>query len=248
MKKIFQFSIMLLFCTLAVSCQAEPTFNDTSIEIHDILKSEGVTDFNLEEVNQMVSASVSSSDECFVISDLQSFFVKYGDDYEYSPDIVPAFNNYYQDISIGADGLDNRSLYNGIEISNLKPSVTSSLSYKWFWDNRLGEDRIQIANSFQFQFNELSAFEECSGGGIVTLEITDSLSGAVYSRSMVSFIGVNGTGFCDNGFDQFDAFNESIWPQNIEPYEYLEDEYDFNSDKKINALDLQSMLSCMCGS
>lgn len=172
-------------------------------------------------------------DAGYDVQDILDFLSAYGIT---TPDVLPAFNNYYQDITGGGSNLGHISLVNGeLFIDNTGDVVTDTLGYtfNWYINNVL---QCSQANP---KLYDLDNNLECDGVVELTLEITTP-SEAVYSRTQWSFLGYNYIEDCDCldcplFFEVFYTF----YPD-VDPYYYQVSpaKWDLNADQAVNTADL----------
>ena len=157
-----------------------------------------------------------------------------------TPDVLPAFNNYYQDITGGGSNLGHISLVNGeLFIGNTGDVVTDTLGYTFNW---YINDVLQCSEADP-KLYDLDNNLECDGVVELTLEITTP-SEAVYSRTQWSFLGYNYIEDCDCPdcplfFEVFYTF----YPD-VDPYYYQVSpaKWDLNYDQVVDSLDLLLLL------
>ena len=169
--------------------------------------------------------------------DILDFLAVYGDNTE---DVLPAFNNYYQDITGGASNLGQLSLVDGeLFVTNTGVVVTDTLGYTFNW---YINDVLQCSEVSP-RLWDLDDNLECDGVVEVTVEIITP-SKAVYSRTEWAFLAYNYIDGCDcigcpNFFEVFYTF----YPD-VEPYHYQVSpaKWDLNADQAVNSIDLLLLL------
>ncbi len=157
-----------------------------------------------------------------------------------TPDVLPAFNNYYQDITGGGSNLGHISLVNGeLFIGNTGDVVTDTLGYTFNW---YINDVLQCTEANP-KLWDLDDNLECDGVVELTLEVITP-SEAVYSRTQWSFLGYNYIEDCDCPdcplfFEVFYTF----YPD-VDPYYYQVSpaKWDLNYDQVVDSLDLLLLL------
>jgi len=172
-------------------------------------------------------------------NDLLNLLGLYGTQQE---DILPAFNNYYQDIAEGAgySYLGQLSLIDGVAFfgsANTLQVDTVGWEFEWRINDVLLTTR---ANPQIYSFSEL----QCDGVVQLSLKITDALSGASFERTQWAYLGYNYISdcVCPECPVFFEVFYE-FYPD-VEPY-YFQVEYsvyDYNGDNQFNAQDLLTLL------
>jgi hypothetical protein len=162
----------------------------------------------------------------FSTADLLNFLPRYG---ETTPDVTPAFVNYYQDIFPNSlSKLDNLT----------EPSC--DCTYKWFLDDQLvfeGEDLL--LDTVVSQIN-------CEGVFRLRLEVTDSFLGSKYSReewAFLEFVEIENFCECESCPNYWEVFYDFYPP--VPSYFYLTEdaEWDLNNDKIVNVNDLLILLA-----
>ena len=179
-----------------------------------------------EITNRMLNAGYNTLD---VLDFLSAYGIT-------TPDVLPAFNNYYQDITGGGSNLGNISLVNGeLFIGNTGDVVTDTLGYTFNW---YINDVLQCSEANP-RLYDLDNNLECDGVVELTLEITTP-SEAVYSRTQWSFLGYNYIEDCDCPdcplfFEVFYTF----YPD-VDPYYYQVSpaKWDLNVDQAVDTADL----------
>ena len=157
------------------------------------------------------------------------------------PDVVPAFNNYYQDITGGASNLGQLSLVNGeLFVTNVGDLVTDTVGYTFDW---YINDVLQCTE-VNPKLWDLDDNLVCDGVVRMRLDITTPQN-AKYSRTEWAYIDYNYIDNCEcedcpNLFEVFYTF----YPD-VQPYYYQVEcaEYDFDCNQTINASDLLTFLS-----
>ena len=153
-----------------------------------------------------------------------------------TPDVLPAFNNYYQDITGGASNLGHISLVNGeLFIANTGDVVTDTLGYTFDW---YINDVLQCSEANP-KLYDLDDNLECDGVVELTLEITTP-SEAVYSRTQWSFLDYNYIDNCDcpECPDLFEVFYTFYPNVNSYYYQVSPAKWDLNVDQVVNTADL----------
>jgi len=211
--------ITAFIVSIATSCQKEPPTENLS----DQMSSEEIT-------NKMLDAGYN-------IEDVLDFLEVYGTT---TPDVLPAFNNYYQDIGEGGSNLGQLSLVNEeLFINNLGELIvdTSNYTFNWYINNTL---QCSETNPKLWDLNNNL---QCDGVVNLTLEIVTP-SEAIYSRDQWAFLDYNEISNCNCAecpslFEVFYTF----YPD-VEPYHYQISpaKWDLNSDQIINSNDLLILL------
>ena len=150
-------------------------------------------------------------------------------------DIVPAFVNYYQDITGGQSLLGNLTLVDGESIN-----LNGNFQFEWIIDG------VTVSTLANPTLDDLSGIE-CDGVVQMTLRVTDGQSGSVFSRTQWAYLDYNYTGNCDTegAPSQFEVFYE-FFPV-VEPYHYqvAYSPYDVNENNSFDSSDLLSLLSSL---
>ena len=176
-------------------------------------------------------------DAGYDVQDILDFLGVYG---VTTPDVLPAFNNYYQDITGGASNLGHLSLVDGeLFVANTGAVVTDTLGYTFNW---YVNDVLQCSEANP-KLWDLDDNLECDGVVELTLEVITP-SEAVYSRTQWAFLGYNYIDDCDcpecpGLFEVFYTF----YPD-VEPYHYQVSpaKWDLNADQAVNSADLLLVL------
>lgn len=171
------------------------------------------------------------------VQDILDFLGVYGTT---TPDVLPAFNNYYQDITGGGSNLGQLSLVDGeLFITNTGVLITDTTGYTFDW---YINDVLQCTEANP-KLWDLDNNLECDGVVELTLEVITP-SEAVYSRTQWAYLGYNYIDDCDcpecpGLFEVFYTF----YPD-VEPYHYQVSpaKWDLNADQAINLADLLLLL------
>lgn len=169
--------------------------------------------------------------------DILEFLVVYGTT---TPDVLPAFNNYYQDITGGGSNLGNLSLVDGgLFVSNEGVVITDTIGYTFNW---YINDVLQCSEADP-KLWDLDNNLECDGVVELTLEVITP-SKAIYSRTQWAFLQYNYIENCDcpecpGLFEVFYTF----YPD-VDPYYYQVSpaKWDLNADQAINTADFLLLL------
>jgi hypothetical protein len=202
-------------------------------------------EMSVEEIENRLPSGDAYMGTCYTRQEFQEFLSYYAKDYRQAPDVLPAFNNYYQDIGVGSDNLDNLTKWNDVPLRDLQPEDRPDLSFRWYWNNLI-EPEVLISDKYEWPLSDMFGKVSCSGAGVMRLVVVDNETGAVFIRRMNAFIGINSLSFCSNGMSQIDTFSEQIWPSGYKPYDYLEIKYDLNGDRVINSADMLIILGSIC--
>lgn len=171
--------------------------------------------------------------------DLNAFTAVFGTTKDRVPDIFPAFNNYYQDISGGGSTVGNLTTLNGEAMfpPGQFPSYPD-FEWKWFINGKLCSEVAQPT------YADLLEDMECDGVVMHTLWIQHKPTGMIWERSYWGFIGGNSTSDCDipGAPPQFGVF-VPFYPEGVDPYiEYGIVPWDLNGDSRVNTGDLTIFL------
>lgn len=183
----------------------------------------------------IISVNAFSAD----ITDLLNFLGLYGTQQE---DVVPAFNNYYQDIAegVGYSYLGQLSLVNGLPFFT-SPNVMQVDTAYWEFEWRINDVLLTTrANPQIYSFSEL----QCDGVIEISLTITDKLSRATFERKQWAYLGYNYIDDCD--CPECPLFFEVFYDfyPDVQPYFYQSaySVYDYNNDNMFNCIDLLTLL------
>jgi len=214
MKKV----MLLLITILFIGCTKE--------------ESKSVEELSQEEITTRML------NEGYNVQDILDFLGVYGTT---TPDVLPAFNNYYQDITGGGSNLGNLSLVNEeLFVTNTGVVVTDTLGYTFNW---YINDVLQCSEANP-KLWDLDNNLECDGVVELTLEIITP-SEAIYSRTQWAFLGYNYIDDCDcpecpSFFEVFYTF----YPD-VEPYHYQVEcaKWDLDCNQIVNSNDLLILLN-----
>ena len=193
-----------------------------------------------EPVNEEISEEYITTkmfESGYNAQDILDFLAVYGNKTE---DVLPAFNNYYQDITGGASNLGQLSLVDGgLFVTNTGVVVTDTLGYTFNW---YINDVLQCSEVSP-KLWDLDDNLECDGVVELTLEVITP-SEAIYSRTQWAFLAYNYIGDCDcpecpGLFEVFYTF----YPD-VEPYHYQVSsaKWDLNADQTVNSADFLLLL------
>lgn len=161
------------------------------------------------------------------------FLASYGATIEGSPDIIPAWNNYQQDIVGGNTLIGNLTLVDGERMfsSTGVPNIdTTDYSFKWFIDDSL------VYNYSNPRPNQITPSQD--GVIMMRLEVTYKPNNLTFGREYWSYLGYNNVP--DNEDPdrpgQFEVFTD-FWPE-VEQYHFAMMDSDLNGDGRVNASDL----------
>jgi len=189
---------------------------------------------------EVFMSKVSSSSTSYTVTDIIDFLSAYGNTV---PDILPAFNNYYQDIGLGGSYMGNLSRINGnnfFATGNQVLQDTLPYTFSWSLD---GVQQCEVANPKLWDLdNNLS----CDGVLIMNLTISNNSLGYSFSRSEWSYLGYNYIADCDcpDCPCQFCVFYD-FYPDDYEPYQYQTSfaTWDLNEDNSIDVSDLLILIA-----
>tara|TARA_R110000751_G_scaffold279536_1_gene381989 strand:- start:188 stop:784 length:597 start_codon:yes stop_codon:yes gene_type:complete len=166
--------------------------------------------------------------------DLLKFLSLFGTNQDY---ILPAFNNYYQDINEGGgySYLGQLSLVNGVPFLSPDQQVISDTT-KWEFEWRINDELLTTRASPQiYNFEELI----CDGVVLMKLTIRDRVSNASFEREEYAYLGFNYINDCDclDCPSQIDVFY-TFYPK-VSNYFYQTafSEYDYNQDNYFDTND-----------
>lgn len=165
--------------------------------------------------------------------DIQS---RFGFDVRSAPAILPAFNNYYQDISGGNSEIGNLTLVNG---ERLFPAGQPHQNYpdfkwKWFVNGKLVSEK---SNPTYADFRDNM---ECSGVMRLMLWVEHRPTGVIFEREQWAYIQYNDLGQMCNVVDAPPPFGVfyPFYPD-VDVYEeYAIMPWDLNGDKRVSTGDM----------
>jgi hypothetical protein len=228
--------IIILIITpfiIFIGCYKEVAPKNES-EIVSLIK-EKEPNFSVEEYREVVS----SKSESYDINDLLSFLALYGTTI---PDILPAFNNYYQDISGGGSNLGNLTLLNGsafLAPGNVVLQDTTNYKFDWYINGVL---QCSEANP---KLWDLDDNLECDGVVELKLRVTDNVYGTVFERTQWAYIDYNYINSCNcPECPPIVSVFYTFYPD-VDSYYYIVDcaTWDLNCDNEISSSDLLIFLS-----
>lgn len=241
MKLIIKFFIALIMF-FTVSCTKEPIkiVTNDSVQLEEIdnvyaLIMEIEPSLNYSEIQKIKGTQSIIYD----INDVLTFLAFYG--YEI-PNIVPAYNNYYQDINIGGSRLGQLSIINGQPfINNNGVLLNDTLKYSFDW---YINDVFQCseANPRLWDFDENLI---CDGVVELKLRIIHNQLGFIYERTQWAYLDYNYIQNCNCigcplPFEVFYA----PYP-NVDSYFFQVEcaTFDFNCNQIIDSFDLLTLLA-----
>ena len=172
--------------------------------------------------------------------DLLNLLSLYGTQQVY---VLPAFNNYYQDINEGGgySYLGQLSLVDDVAFflpANVMQVDTSDYEFEWSINSVLLTNR---ANPQIYNFEAL----KCDGVVEMNLRITDKVSRAVFERTQWAYLGYNYIADCDcDDCPSFlDVFYE-FYPDVSDYYFQVEySDFDYNEDNFFDTQDILVLLT-----
>lgn len=178
------------------------------------------------------------SNETPMAANLLTVFAAFGQSIEQSPDIVPAFANYNQDIGPnGGNNLGNLSLVNNERMvgpDNQPRIPLDDFDFRWYIEGQYKTDKPSP------NMNDLKG--DIGGVLLITLIIIHKPTSTLYERSEFGYFGYND--LPDNDLpdrpSQFAVFYD-YYPE-VDPRHYGKLISDLDGDGKVNALDLLSVL------
>ena len=230
MAGIIGISISLLVMQVS-SCQKKP---ETSLDMIQRVVP--------ELTEEQYYAVRGTSDPVYNVTDLLQFLGQYGMP---TIDVIPAYNNYYQDIGVGGSNLGQLSKADGsLFINNNGILITDTTGYTFDW---YINDVLQCteANPKLWDLDENLI---CDGIVELRLDITTP-QGAVYTRTQWAYIDYNyiANCECENCPAPFEVFY-TFYPA-VPAYFYQSEcaEFDFNCNQTIDSSDLLQFLSAYGG-
>jgi hypothetical protein len=217
---------MFLTFVLMVACQ-----KDTLTDLELIQEKEPT--FTEVQYRNTISLDTIFYDS----SDFLEFLSTYS---SITPDIIPAFNNFYNDIAGGGSYVGNLTLVNEerfFDPTNELIMDTTGYVFDWYINDVL---QCSEANP---QFWDLDNNLDCDGVFELQLVVTTP-NGAEFSRTQWFYANYNGvsiglpTCVCPECPSQFNVFY-TFWPD-VEPY-FFQTEYmkwDLNDDNRVDVNDL----------
>jgi hypothetical protein len=176
----------------------------------------------------------------FKASDLLMFLAFYGSEVHNGPEILPAFNNYYQDISGGQSTLGNLTLINGerMFMPGEPDPVYSDFNFEWWIDD------ILISTEHNPTLEDLNPGYQ--GVMQIRLNVAHLPTGVNYEREEFAYLGFNGQppnpNITSEYPSQFEVFY-TFYPE-VDIYEeYAYFVYDFDDDGSVGSADLLTFLA-----
>ena len=191
--------LIILGIMFMVSCQKEP-------ESHLDLIQRTVPEFTQAEYETAIASAATMYDA----NDLLGLLGQYG---TVTPDAIPAFNNYYQDITGGGSNLGQLSKVNGeLFITNTGVLITDTTGYTFDW---YINDVLQCTEANP-KLWDLDDNLSCDGVVEMRLDITTP-QGAKYSRTQWAYIDYNYIANCNcpecpSLFEVFYTFYPDVVP------------------------------------
>lgn len=170
-----------------------------------------------------------------------NFLPYFGQRIENSPNILPAFGNYNQDI--GPDGgnkIGNLTLLNGERMFDAAQNPVqpfSDFTFDWFIDGQ-----YKTSNPTPNMSDLKGQFRGVLKIGLV---ITHKPTQTVYSRSYWGYFGYNDLPLhpqSDQRPGQFEVFSTPFYPD-VEPYHFAKLANDLDLDGDVDAADLLKLLA-----
>ena len=227
----------LFFLTLILSifgCMKENEINDplSLIQEKEPSLTKEIYDNTTNKSNQGI----------YDIDDLLELLSDYGTN---TPNIVPAFNNFYNDVGGGGTYVGNLTLINGerfFDPANQLLIDTTGYTFDWYINN------VFQCSETNPQFWDLDNNLDCDGVFELQLIITTPTN-AVYSRTQWAYANYNSpelnlpTCDCVDCPSLLNVFYE-FYP-NVEPYFYQVEcsSWDLNCDNTVSISDLLLFLS-----
>jgi hypothetical protein len=240
MKQEFSYKMVMTgiiaICTMllimqALSCQKTP---DPDL----VLIQQTVPEFTEEQYY----AVRATSNTVYTVNDLLRFLSQYG---TATIDVIPAFNNYYQDIGTGGSNLGQLSKASGVLfINNNGTLLTDTIGYTfdWYINNVL---QCSEANPKLWDLDENLI---CDGVVELRLDITTP-QGAKYTRTQWSYIDYNYISNCT--CDTCPGLSQVFYTfyPNVPLYFYQIKcaEFDFDCNQLVDINDLLQFLSAYGG-
>jgi len=228
MKKKFNNIALPIFILVALmSCQKMDLTED--IEISSSSKK--------EEIRRVNSTQLNTTQ--YDVQDLLDLLGMYG---TATPDITPAFNNYYQDITGGGSRLGQLSKVDGeLFVTNIGELVNDTTNYLFEW---YINDVLQCIEANP-KLWDLDDNLICDGVVELKLVIKNIQRGSEFERTQWAYLDYNYIDNCDclgcpNLFEVFYDF----YPE-VDAYYYMTvpDRWDFNANGLIDSSDLTTFLS-----
>ena len=239
MKNFTKILIAFTISLLVISCQKDipQPINQVQVEeVDPLIKM--ITEIEPSLTASEIYKVKGSQSNTYTISDVLEFLGMYGITI---PDVTPAFNNYYQDITGGASNLGQLSLSNGeLFVTNTGVLITDTTGYTFDW---YINDVLQCTEADP-KLWDLDDNLSCDGVVEMRLDITTP-QGAKYSRTQWAYIDYNYIDNCDclNCPSLFEVFY-TFYPD-VPSYFYQVEcaEFDFNCNQTIDSSDLLTILA-----
>jgi len=172
---------------------------------------------------------------------LEQFTSVFGRSISNSPVIFPAFNNYYQDISVGGSRLGNLTKVNGEFLfpANGDPDkIYPDFLFQWFVND------VLVTTEQNPRLEDLKS--DCSGVMEITLNILHLPTLTFAKRTEWAYLQYLDLPACNlpDALSQFEVFIP-FFPDVDPVEEYMGLVYDYNNDGVVNAADLQFFLSLL---
>lgn len=231
MKTINQILSLFLLSLILLGCQ--------KMDLTEDLEMPQRTENQLSPNSPTNLIVQSTSSTQYGVQELLDFLSVYG---TATPDITPAFNNYYQDIGVGGSTLGQLSQVDGaLFISNQGTLINDTLNYSFEWYIN-GVLQCIEANPKLWDLDDNLI---CDGVVELTLVIKNLQRGSIFERTQWAYLGYNYIDNCQCAScpPQILVFYD-FYPE-VDPYHFMTspDRWDFNANGLIDSSDLTTFLA-----
>jgi len=172
-------------------------------------------------------------------NELLTLLAQFGRNIQNSPDVIPAFGNYYQDAGPGESYIGNLTLVNGVRMyeNGDNTSELQDFQFQWFVDGEL---------KFQSHHPKVKDLVPDDYDGVlrVQLIIKHLPTGTIYERSQWAFFDMIGISPTLEGGERpmrFGVFYD-FYPD-VDPYAFAVLEADLDGDGMVSTSDLLAVIA-----